>query len=53
MKYAVRAFVAALVLTGAIASTHAATSKPSVKSLNTISLAPTPTCPPGSGGCGW
>ena len=53
MKNIVRAFVAVLVLTGAVASTQAATHHASAKSLSTISLAPTPTCAPGSGGCGW
>jgi hypothetical protein len=53
MKNIVRAFVVALVVTGAVATTHATT--PSVKSIAApvqSSLLPLPTCEPGSGGCG-
>jgi hypothetical protein len=55
MKSLVRFAVAALVLTGAIATTHAATTKPTVKtvSMSMSSFGPTPTCPPDGGGCGW
>jgi len=52
MKHIVRVFVAALVLTGAIATTHASTT-PSAKSLGMLSATPAPACPPDGGGCGW
>jgi hypothetical protein len=53
MKNIVRAFVVALVLTGAVASTHATT--PTVKTIAApvqSGLMPIPSCEPGSGGCG-
>ena len=53
MKNIVRAFVVALVVTGAVATTHATT--PSVKSIAAplqSGLLPLPTCEPGSGSCG-
>jgi hypothetical protein len=53
MKYFVRAFVVALVLTGAVASTSAATKQPSVKKIGMNTATPTPTCPPNDpNGCG-
>jgi hypothetical protein len=53
MKNIVRAFVLALVVTGAVASTHATT--PTAKTIAApfhSGLMPLPTCEPGSGGCG-
>jgi hypothetical protein len=56
MKFFVRAFVAALVLSGAIATTHATmtTAKTSTKTLGMLSAGPLPSCPPNDpNGCGW
>jgi hypothetical protein len=56
MKSLVRVFVAALVLSGAIATTHATmtTTKPSAKTLGMMSAGPLPSCPPNDpNGCGW
>jgi hypothetical protein len=53
MKLLVRAFVAALVLTGAVASIHA-TQTPSVQTLGKMTAGPLPNCPPDEpNGCGW
>ena len=55
MKNIVRAFVVALVVTGAVASTHAATTTPTTKTIVApvqSGLLPLPTCEPGSGSCG-
>jgi hypothetical protein len=47
MKHIVRAFVVALVLTGAVASTQASSTSTKDKvSVAKVSMLPVPTCPP-------
>jgi hypothetical protein len=47
MKHIVRAFVVALVLTGAVASTQASSAPTKAKvSVAKVSMLPVPTCPP-------
>jgi hypothetical protein len=47
MKHIVRAFVVALVLTGAVASTQASSASTKGKvSVAKVSMLPVPTCPP-------
>ena len=53
MKNLVRAFVAALVVTGAVASAHTATASTQAHLTPRASFMPIPACPPdGSTSCG-